>query len=69
MQNEDEYADYPHFADDLDRRAWDIWSYIDGRDAGTAVESALHQTARGFHTYLIVADDTVMLIPTADIIA
>lgn len=63
-----EYAEYPTFADDLTRREWDIWAYIDGRDAGSAVEKALHQTDRGFHPYLIVADDTVMPIPTAEII-
>lgn len=68
VQNVDEYAEYPEFADDLTRREWDIWAYIDGRDAGTAVEKALHQTERGFHPYLIIADDTVMPIPTAEII-
>lgn len=69
VQNVDEYDEYPGFADDLDRRAWDLWAYIDGRDAGTAVERAIHQTERGFHPYLIVADDTVMPIPTQRIIA
>lgn len=69
VQNVEEYAQYPEFADDLDERAWDLWAYIDGRDAGTAIERAVHQSARGFHPYLIVADDTVMPIPTADIIA
>ncbi|MCM3503823.1 NAD(P)-dependent oxidoreductase [Curtobacterium sp. ODYSSEY 48 V2] len=69
VQNVDEYDEYPSFADNLDTRAWDIWSYIDGRDVGTATEKALHQTERGFHPYLIVADDTVMPIPTAKIIA
>ncbi len=69
VQNEDEYAEYPDFAQDLERREWDLWAYIDGRDAGTAVERALHQSDRGFHPYLIVADDSVMPIPTAHIIA
>jgi len=69
VQNVEEYDEYPSFAENLDTRAWDIWSYIDARDVGTAVEKALHQTIRGFHPYLIVADDTVMPIPTADIIA
>lgn len=69
MQNVDEYEEYPDFADDLDRRAWDIWSYIDGRDVGTAIERAAVQDRRGFRPYLIVANDTVMPIPTAKIIA
>jgi nucleoside-diphosphate-sugar epimerase len=69
VQNVNEYDEYPTFSDDLDRRAWDLWAYIDGRDAGSAVEKALHQKERGFHPYLIVADDTVMPIPTQRIIA
>ncbi|MFD7972766.1 NAD-dependent epimerase/dehydratase family protein [Streptomyces clavifer] len=68
VQNVEEYAAYPGFADNLDERAWDLWSYIDGRDAGAAVEAALHYQPRGFETFLIVADDTVMPIPTPDIV-
>jgi nucleoside-diphosphate-sugar epimerase len=69
VQNVDEYDEYPTFADNLDTRAWDLWAYIDGRDVGTAVEAAIHQSDRGFHPYLIVANDSVMPIPTKDIIA
>jgi len=69
VQTVEEYAEYPSFADDLDARAWDIWSYVDARDVGQAVELAVRHEPRGFRAYLIVADDTVMPIPTADIIA
>lgn len=69
VQNESEYATYPGFADDLDERAWDLWAYIDGRDAGRAVELAVRQRHAGFRAYLIVADDTVMPIPTEEIIS
>lgn len=69
VQDVEEYEEYPDFADDLDRRAWDVWAYIDGRDVGQAFERALHQRARGFHPYLIVADDTVMPIPSAEILS
>lgn len=69
VQNVEEYAQYPDFADDLQTRAWDLWAYIDGRDVGQAVELAVRHEPRGFRAYLIVADDTVMPIPTADIIA
>ncbi|MFH9089985.1 NAD-dependent epimerase/dehydratase family protein [Streptomyces sp. NPDC017673] len=63
VQNEDECADYPGFADDIDERSWDLWPYIDGRDTGAAIEKALHYQPRGFETFLIVADDTVMPSP------
>lgn len=69
VQNPEEYAEYPTFADDLDERAWDLWAYIDGRDAGQAIAKAVTHEARGFRAYLIVADDTVMPIPTEQIIA
>lgn len=32
VQDVEEYAEYPGFADNLDYRIWDLWSYIDGRD-------------------------------------
>lgn len=54
---------------DLDERAWDLWAYIDGRDAGQAIAKAVTHDTRGFGAYLIVADDTVMPIPTEQIIA
>ncbi len=69
VQDVEEYNEYPSFSDNLDVRAWDIWSYIDGRDVGSSVEKALYQNDRGFHPYLIVADDTVMPIPTEQILA
>ncbi|MFE3519171.1 NAD-dependent epimerase/dehydratase family protein [Streptomyces sp. NPDC059166] len=68
VQNVEEYAEYPDFADDLDYRIWDLWSYIDGRDTGTAVEKALHSQPRGFETFLIVADDTAMPTPAPDLV-
>lgn len=68
VQDVEEYAEYPDFADNLDYRIWDLWSYIDGRDTGTAIEKALHYQPRGFETFLIVADDTAMPTPTPDLV-
>lgn len=68
VQNVEEYVEYPTFADDLTTREWDLWAYIDGRDAGRAVEHAVRYTVKGYHGFLIVADDTVMPIPTEDIL-
>lgn len=69
VQNIEEYAEYPEFADNIDYRIWDLWAYIDNRDAAQAIEKALHYTPRGFETFLIVADDTAMPIPTKELIA
>ena len=68
VQNVEEYQEYPDFADDSDRRIWDLWAYIDSRDAAGAVESALHYQPRGFETFLIAADDTTQPVPTAELL-
>jgi nucleoside-diphosphate-sugar epimerase len=68
VQNVVEYQEYPSFADDLDRRIWDLWAYIDARDAADAVEKALHYQPRGFETFLIAADDTTQPVPTAELL-
>lgn len=65
VQDIEEYSEYPDFADDLDRRAWDLWAYIDARDAANAVEKALRYQHRGFESFLIAADDTTQPTPTA----
>jgi len=62
------HQEYPEFADDLDRRIWDLWAYIDARDAASAVEKALHYEPRGFETLLIAADDTTQPTPTAELL-
>jgi nucleoside-diphosphate-sugar epimerase len=68
VQNVEEYQEYPSFADDLDRRVWDLWAYIDTRDAADAVEKALHYKPRGFETFLVAADDTTQPVTTAELI-
>jgi len=68
VQNVEEYEEYPSFADDVDRRVWDLWAYIDSRDAADAVEKALHYQPRGFETFLIAADDTTQPALTTDLL-
>lgn len=68
VQDVDEYDEYPDFADDPERRIWDLWAYIDARDAAAAVVSGLHYEPRGFESFLIAADDTTQPVPTADLL-
>ena len=56
------WQDTPHF------REWNLWAYIDARDAADAVEKALHYQPRGFETFLIAADDTTQPLPTAELL-
>jgi nucleoside-diphosphate-sugar epimerase len=69
VQYVEEYEEYPDFANDLDRRIWDLWAYIDARDAASAVEKALHYEPRGFETFLIAAEDTTQPTPTVELLA
>jgi nucleoside-diphosphate-sugar epimerase len=68
-------ADYPRFAsfqDDPARRKWNLWSYIDERDAAQACRLALGAdvtalAGRPSASFIIAAADTVMTQPSADL--
>ena len=68
-------ADYERFpeawADPLARR-WNLWGYIDERDAAAACRLALEVPAEavaGSPSFIIAAADTVMDRPSADLLA
>ena len=68
-------ADYERFpaawADPLARR-WNLWGYIDERDAAAACRLALEVPAEaiaGSPSFIIAAADTVMNRPSADLLA
>ncbi len=68
-------ADYPRFAsfqDDPTRRKWNLWSYIDERDAALACRLAIGAdvtalAGRPSASFIIAAADTVMTQPSADL--
>jgi nucleoside-diphosphate-sugar epimerase len=70
-------ADYPRFAsywDDPSVRKWNLWGYIDERDAGMACRLALDADitapdGRSSASFIIAAADTVMRQPSADLMA
>jgi nucleoside-diphosphate-sugar epimerase len=68
-------ADYERFpaawADPLARR-WNLWGYIDERDAAAACRLALEvpgEAVAGSPSFIIAAADTVMDRPSADLLA
>ena len=64
----DDYKRFPdHFADAQLRR-WNLWSYIDLRDAATACRLALEAKVEGAASFIVVARDTVMTTPTAELV-
>jgi nucleoside-diphosphate-sugar epimerase len=62
----DEYALFPERAwKDARQRKWNVWGYIDQRDAAMACRLALAADVRGSSAYIIAAADTVMDRPSA----
>lgn len=64
-----DYADFPGFDADPGLRRWNLWSYIDARDAAQAVRLALAYQATGTDVFIIANADTVMSRPTTELAA
>lgn len=56
----EDYAAFPAFDDDAQKRKWNLWAYIDARDGAQAIERALDAAIPGFEAYIIAAADGVM---------
>ena len=63
-----DYARFPSFQADAQSRRWNLWSYIDLRDAAAACRLALTAPVTGARSYIIANADTVMERPTADLL-
>lgn len=68
VMNVDEYPKFLSWQDDPTQRLWNMWTYIDNRDAAQAIELALHYAPRGKDEFFITNDDTVMLTPTQELL-
>jgi nucleoside-diphosphate-sugar epimerase len=64
-----EYAAFPYFEEDPARRKWNLWSYIDARDAAQAVRKALEAPVKGAEVFIIANSDTVMTTPITELMA
>jgi nucleoside-diphosphate-sugar epimerase len=63
-----EYAAFPGFDADPAGRKWNLWSYIDARDAAQAVRKSLEATLKGAEVFIIASPDTVMDRPISELI-
>jgi nucleoside-diphosphate-sugar epimerase len=63
-----EYEEFPSYWPDPQSRRWNLWGYIDERDAAAACRLALEADAKGATSYVIAAADTVMNRPSADLL-
>jgi nucleoside-diphosphate-sugar epimerase len=63
-----EYERIATFWDDPLLRKWNLWGYIDVRDAATACRLALDAPVAGAESFIIAAEDTVMNRPSAALV-
>jgi nucleoside-diphosphate-sugar epimerase len=64
-----DYVNQPTWDTDPALRRWNLWGYIDTRDAAQAVLRALEAKLPGFDTFVIANADTVMSRPSAELAA
>jgi len=64
-----DYQRFPSFEDDPASRKWNLWAYIDARDASQAVRKAMEADLTGADVFIIANADTVMTRPVADLVA
>jgi nucleoside-diphosphate-sugar epimerase len=58
-----DYAKFPSFDNDARQRKWNLWGYIDARDAAQAIRLAVESPIRGADVFIIANADTVMSRP------
>ncbi|MBB6337933.1 nucleoside-diphosphate-sugar epimerase [Xanthomonas arboricola] len=66
--NPEEYADFNGWQDDPTKRLWNMWTYIDVRDAAQAIERAIEYDVRGKDAFFITNDETVMRTPSSELL-
>jgi nucleoside-diphosphate-sugar epimerase len=60
VMDPEDYARFPGFDADARSRHWNLWTYIDARDAAQAVRLALQSKLTGAHVFGIANADSVM---------
>src|SRR6516225_12302334 len=63
-----DYAWFPSFQDDATKRKWNLWAYIDARDAAQAFRLALESNLKGAEIFVIANADSVMNRPNEELL-
>lgn len=64
-----DYERFASFQEDAKLRKWNLWGYIDVRDAAQAVRKALEADFKGAEIFIIANNETVMERPNAELMA
>ena len=68
VMDPEHYAAFRDFQDDPARRKWNLWGYIDARDAAQAIRLALESDLTGAEVFVIANADTVMDTPNDELL-
>jgi nucleoside-diphosphate-sugar epimerase len=63
----EDYQDLPWAWEDPARRRWNLWGYIDARDAAAACRLSLEADVTGSQAFIIAAADTTMPAPSEEL--
>ena len=69
VMDPEDYARFKAFDADAHARKWNLWAYIDARDAAQAVRLALESKLKGAEVFVIANADSVMSRPNAELMA
>jgi len=64
-----DYQNFPTYWADPSLRKWNLWGYIDERDAAAACRLALTAEVSGSESFIIAAADSVMTRPSAELMS
>jgi nucleoside-diphosphate-sugar epimerase len=68
VQEPGDYAAFARFQHDPLARRWNLWGYIDVRDAAQAVRRALQSDRRGAEVYVVANAETVVRTPNRELV-
>lgn len=60
VQEPNDYANFPGYDKDAKTRAFNLWTYIDARDAAQAIRLSLEAKLKGAHVFGIANNNSVM---------
>ncbi|GAA2105599.1 NAD(P)-dependent oxidoreductase [Microlunatus panaciterrae] len=66
--NDDDYTRVPSYQDDPRARMWNLWGYIDVRDAAASCRNALEAELTGSENFIIANDDSIMERPSLELL-
>jgi nucleoside-diphosphate-sugar epimerase len=60
VQEPQDYLNFPGYQDDANMRRFNLWTYIDARDAAQAIRLALESKLKGAHVFGIANSNSLM---------